>query len=85
MPPRSKPTASGRVRGLTRSGYREQVRGFARDARNRHTPCRRLARLMRELEWRPIKARGLNQRVLRGQIRGYALLLWRLYADAQYA
>ena len=34
--------------------------------------CRRLARLMRELGWRPIKARGLNQRGLLDQIRGYA-------------
>jgi hypothetical protein len=34
--------------------------------------CRRLARLMRELGWHPIKARGLNQRGLLDQIRGYA-------------
>ena len=34
--------------------------------------CKRLGRLMRELEWSPIKARGLNQRGLREQIRGYA-------------
>jgi hypothetical protein len=34
--------------------------------------CRRVARLMRELGWRPIKARGLNQRGLLDQIRGYA-------------
>ena len=34
--------------------------------------CRRLAKLMRELDWTPIKARGLNQRGLREQIRGYA-------------
>jgi hypothetical protein len=34
--------------------------------------CRRLAKLMRELGWAPIKARGLNQRGLREQIRGYA-------------
>lgn len=34
--------------------------------------CRRLAKLMTELGWRPIKARGLNQRGLREQIRGYA-------------
>jgi hypothetical protein len=34
--------------------------------------CRRLARLMRELGWHPIKARGLNQRGLLEQIRGYA-------------
>jgi hypothetical protein len=34
--------------------------------------CRRLAGLMRELGWRPIKARGLNQRGLLDQIRGYA-------------
>lgn len=34
--------------------------------------CRRLARLMRDLGWRPIKARGLNQRGLLEQIRGYA-------------
>lgn len=34
--------------------------------------CRRLAMLMRELGWHPIKARGLNQRGLLEQIRGYA-------------
>ena len=34
--------------------------------------CKRLARLMRELRWVPIKARGLNQRGLLEQIRGYA-------------
>ena len=34
--------------------------------------CKRLARLMRELEWSPIKARGLNQKCLLEQIRGYA-------------
>lgn len=34
--------------------------------------CRRLSRLMREAGWRPIKARGLNQRGLLDQIRGYA-------------
>jgi hypothetical protein len=34
--------------------------------------CRRLSRLMRELGWHPIKARGLNQRGLLDQIRGYA-------------
>jgi hypothetical protein len=34
--------------------------------------CRRLARLMYELGWRPIKARGLNQRGLLDQIRGFA-------------
>jgi hypothetical protein len=34
--------------------------------------CRRLATLMREVGWSPIKARGLNQRGLREQIRGYA-------------
>jgi hypothetical protein len=34
--------------------------------------CRRLAKLMRELGWSPIKARGINQRGLREQIRGYA-------------
>jgi hypothetical protein len=27
-----------RVRGMTRGGYIEQVRGYCRDARNRHTP-----------------------------------------------
>jgi len=41
--------------------------------RNRRAgTCRRLAKLMRELGWRPIKARGLNQRGLLEQIRGYA-------------
>lgn len=34
--------------------------------------CRRLAKLMRELGWTPIRARGLNQRGLLEQIRGYA-------------
>jgi hypothetical protein len=34
--------------------------------------CRRLAKLMRKVGWRPIKARGLNQRGLLEQIRGYA-------------
>jgi hypothetical protein len=34
--------------------------------------CRRLARLMRELGWGPIKARGLNQAGFLDQIRGYA-------------
>jgi hypothetical protein len=33
---------------------------------------RRLAKLMRELGWTPIKARGLNQAGFREQIRGYA-------------
>src|ERR1700730_7930989 len=34
--------------------------------------CRRLSRLMRGLGWRPIRARGLNQRGLLEQIRGFA-------------
>jgi hypothetical protein len=34
--------------------------------------CKRLARLMRELKWSPIRVRGLNQRGLLEQIRGYA-------------
>ena len=34
--------------------------------------CKRLARVMRELGWSPIRARGLNQRGLLEQIRGYA-------------
>jgi hypothetical protein len=34
--------------------------------------CRRLAKLMRELGWSPIKARGLNQGGWLDQIRGYA-------------
>jgi hypothetical protein len=34
--------------------------------------CRRLAKLMRELGWTPIKARGLTQGGFRDQIRGYA-------------
>jgi hypothetical protein len=33
--------------------------------------CRRLAKLMRELGWHPIKARGLTPTGLRDQIRGY--------------
>ena len=34
--------------------------------------CRRLAKLMRELGWSPIKARGLTQSGFRDQVRGYA-------------
>jgi hypothetical protein len=34
--------------------------------------CKRLARLMRGLGWSPIRVRGLNQRGLLEQIRGYA-------------
>jgi hypothetical protein len=34
--------------------------------------CRRLSKLMRAMGWRPIKARGLNQRGLLEQIRGFA-------------
>jgi hypothetical protein len=34
--------------------------------------CRRLAKLLRELGWHPIKARGLTPTGLRDQIRGYA-------------
>jgi hypothetical protein len=34
--------------------------------------CRRLAKLMRELGWTAIKARGLTQTGVRDQIRGYA-------------
>jgi hypothetical protein len=34
--------------------------------------CRRLSAVMRDLGWSTIKARGLNQRGLREQIRGYA-------------
>ena len=34
--------------------------------------CRRLAKLMRELGWTPIKARGLTQGGFRDQVRGYA-------------
>jgi hypothetical protein len=33
---------------------------------------RRLAKLMRELGWVPIKARGLNQAGFRDMVRGYA-------------
>jgi hypothetical protein len=33
--------------------------------------CRRLAAIMRDLGWHPIKARGLNQAGFRDQIRGY--------------
>jgi hypothetical protein len=41
--------------------------------RNRRAgACRRLSAVMRDLGWSPIKARGLNQRGLREQIRGYA-------------
>ena len=34
--------------------------------------CRRMAKLMRELGWTSIKARGLTQSGFREQIRGYA-------------
>ena len=34
--------------------------------------CRRLAKLMRELGWTPIKARGLTQNGFRDQVRGWA-------------
>src|SRR5262245_11291123 len=34
--------------------------------------CRRLAQLMRELSWSPIKARGMTQSGFRDQVRGYA-------------
>ena len=34
--------------------------------------CRRLATLMRELGWSPIKARGLTQSGFTDQVRGYA-------------
>jgi hypothetical protein len=34
--------------------------------------CRRLAKLMRELDWMRIKARGLTPGGFRDQIRGYA-------------
>jgi hypothetical protein len=34
--------------------------------------CRRLAVLMRELGWTPMKARGLGQSGFRDQVRGYA-------------
>jgi hypothetical protein len=34
--------------------------------------CRRLSKLMRELGWNPIKARGLTPGGFRDQVRGYA-------------
>ncbi len=34
--------------------------------------CRRLSKLMRELGWYPIKARGLTPGGFRDQVRGYA-------------
>jgi hypothetical protein len=34
--------------------------------------CRRLAKVMRELGWNPIKARGLTRGGFREQVRGYA-------------
>jgi hypothetical protein len=34
--------------------------------------CRRLAAIMRDLGWHPIKARGLTQTGVRDQIRGWA-------------
>jgi hypothetical protein len=33
--------------------------------------CRRLAKLMRELRWTPVKARGITQSGFRDQVRGY--------------
>jgi len=33
--------------------------------------CRRLAKIMRELGWSPIKARGMTQTGVRDQVRGY--------------
>lgn len=34
--------------------------------------CRRLSKLMRDLGWHPIKARGLTPGAYREQVRGYA-------------
>ena len=34
--------------------------------------CRRLSKLMRDLGWHPIKARGLTPSGFRDQVRGYA-------------
>jgi hypothetical protein len=34
--------------------------------------CRRLATLMRELGWTPVKARGMTKGGFRDQVRGYA-------------
>src|ERR1700730_3031811 len=34
--------------------------------------CRHLAKLMRELGWSPIKARGMTQNGFRDQVRGWA-------------
>jgi hypothetical protein len=34
--------------------------------------CRRLAKLMRDLGWSPIKARGLTRGGFKDQVRGYA-------------
>jgi hypothetical protein len=34
--------------------------------------CRRLSKLMREIGWHPIKARGLTPGGFRDQVRGYA-------------
>ena len=34
--------------------------------------CRRLATLMREMGWTPVKARGMTQGGYRDQVRGYA-------------
>jgi hypothetical protein len=34
--------------------------------------CRRLATLMRQLGWTPVKARGMTQSGFRDQVRGYA-------------
>jgi hypothetical protein len=34
--------------------------------------CRRLAKIMRELRWSPIKARGMTQNGFRDQVRGWA-------------
>ena len=41
--------------------------------RGRSAPaCRRLAKLMRDLGWSPIKARGLTPGGFKDQVRGYA-------------
>jgi hypothetical protein len=40
--------------------------------KTRTAACRRLAKLMRELGWTAMKARGLGQSGFRDQVRGYA-------------
>ena len=62
-----------RLRGIERISTQAVFDVLEVPQRNRGAgACRRLANLMRELGWTPIKARGLNQAGFRDMIRGYA-------------